>query len=207
MARTKKSSATANSAANDNSVADFLKSAAQNTTEKKASKTPVVTGSEAMSDKLATLYREYKTAEGVYQAEEEIFLKAARAEYQQRSERGEHTKSMNYAGSTTGGVQVVFTDRFCALDANQEVGLRQELGANFDRFFEQRREISIKTPSDSTIQLLLEKLGPEQFRQIFDVKLTLVAKSDMDRNQFQIPEEVRTLSGIKQFKPAVKVIK
>lgn len=189
-------------------VSDFLKGAAAPKAKAKGkSGVPTVEGSEELTDKVAKLYQEFKTAESDFRAEEAKLLEVSRAEYEKRSRSGNHAKTMNYAGKESGGVQIVYQDRFTAMSGDSETTLRQELGENYSTYFEQKRELELSDTSDATIQELLSVLGPDKFRAMFNIKISIVCKDDMDKNQFRIPQTIRELAGLTQYKASIKVVK
>ena len=51
--------------------------------------------------------------------------------------------------------------------------------------------------------MVLKKLGPELFAQVFSIQIQIVAKADMDKRQWDLPEEVRP----KQAKASLKIQK
>lgn len=190
-------------------VTSFLTEHAAPKGKKGKPEIPVLEGHEALADRAYGAYRAFKDAEAGFKAVEGEVLGLTGVEYEKRSKGGEHTKSLDIPGGETPGVQVSYADKFSALDVKQEAGLREQLGSKFDAYFEQKRTLTLKADStdDATIKMLLEKLGPEGFRRLFDIKIELVCKSDMDRKQFEIPEAVRALCGLKQSKAALKIRK
>jgi hypothetical protein len=194
----------------DAAMADFL---VQNVTASgpkgKSAGVPEVTGHAKLADKVHRAYKEAKDAEAAFRLVEGELLEVTDAEYEKRSKAGDHTKSMNLPGTETGGVQVVYQDKFSALSIEQEPGLKDALGADvYATMFEQARELKVKKKHTDAagIKLLREKLGDELFLSIFEIKVTVVAKPDMDKKQFDIPEAVRTLCGLKQAKAGVKAL-
>ena len=169
---------------------------------------PELTDCGDLADRTHAAYVVSKDAEATFRALEGQVLDLTNAAYEQRAKSGDFTKSLNLPGSTTPGVQVSYKDQFSPLAIEQEAGLREQLGdEKFDTYFDQKRELTLVDTSDETIQLLLKKLGPDEFRRIFAIKVTLVTKADMDRKQFDLPEGVAALSGLKQYKPALKILK
>jgi hypothetical protein len=149
-------------------------------------------------------------AEAKFKLVESEVLKVSNPEYVKRSRSGHHTKSLDVLGDITKGVQVVYSDRFADLPVDQESYLREKLGHKFGSYFEQSRKLSLRDEAaadDDFIRKLLGLLGPEGFAKAFVVKVSLACKDDMDRRQFEIPEEVRLRAGIKQAKPGVKPIR
>lgn len=189
-------------------MADFLVGHATSTGPKgKKDGVPVLGGHEVLADKVAKAYREHKDAEAVYRKVEGELLKLTDAEYADRSKSGDHTKSLDLPGAETTGVQVTYQDKFSALDVSQEAGLKDALGASYGTFFEQSRVLTIKDEftDGASIKLLREKLGDELFLKMFHIKVTVVPKDDMDHKQFELPEGVAVLCGLKQAKASVKL--
>lgn len=170
---------------------------------------PELAGQGKLADRVFRAYTTFKDAEADFRAVEGEALDVTGREYEKRSRAGEHTKSMDLRGLDTPGIQVTYQDKFSALGIEQEKPLRDALGAKFDTYFEQDRKLTIKDEctDNATIKLLIQKLGEAEFRRIFDIKLTVVCKSDMDRKQFEIDSGVRELCGLKQAKASVKVLK
>ena len=72
-------------------------------------------------------------------------------------------------------------------------------------FFRNKRSISIKEEKleeKETISFLIEQIGMEKFSTIFDLKQELVAKDDLNKSQFDAPEEIKRF--IKQYKASIK---
>jgi len=170
---------------------------------KKKSDIPEIIGHEEQADRAYEAYKAAKDAEAVYAAVEAEIVEIAAKEYQNRTTSGEFTKSMDFPGKETLGVQVTYKDQFSAFPITEKENLRNCLGDQFDVYFQEKRDLSLVDTSDETIQLLLGKLGEETFRRIFSVKITIITKPDMDRKQFELPEDVRP----KQCKAAVKIRK
>lgn len=191
----------------DAEMADFL---VQNATvpgpKGKKGGVPEVTGHEALADRVHRAYKEAQDAEAAFRLVEGELLEITNAEYARRSRAGDHTKSLDLPGTETGGVQVVYQDKFSALDIGQEAGLKAALGERYATLFEQNRELKVKKAHTDAkgIAKLREKLGDALFLEIFDIKVTVVAKSGMDESQFGLPDGLATLSGLKQAKPGVK---
>lgn len=189
------------------SVNDFL-TANAGTTPKKGKRDIPVLNASTLADDTANAYREMKDAEAEYRALEAKVIELTGPEYERRAKANEFTKSFDLPGATTEGVQVSYSDKFSDLPAEAEEGLREQLGDEaFDANFESKRVLTLSKTDDATIALLRKKLGDDTFRDIFDIKLSLAVKPDMDRRQFDLDEGVRTLSGLKQAKPSVKLIK
>src|SRR6185295_12028284 len=125
--------------------------------------------------------------------------------YEQKAKVGAFSKSLNFEGETTSGIQITWRDQFKDLSVDMEKELRTAMGSKFDHHFEIKRDLKLNDPSDEVIAMLMDILGEERFFKLFNVKQTIRAKSDMDRNQFGLPEEVRNL--LEQFAPALKPLK
>lgn len=195
----------------DAAMADFLVQNATQGAGPKAKKNgvPVVEGHEGLADKVHNAYKLNKDAEAAFRLVEGELLGITDGLYSERSKKGDHTKSLDLPGCETSGVQVTYQDKFSALAIEQEPALKAALGEKYDSLFEQKRELTVKAEHTDAkgIKLLREKLGDELFLQIFEIKVTVVAKADMDRRQFELPEGVATLCGLKQAKASVKLRK
>ena len=188
-------------------VASFLINNAGAAKPKSKSSIPELTDCGDLADRTHTAYLASKDAEAAFKALEGQVLELTAVAYEANARSGDFAKSLNLPGSKTPGVQVSYKDQFSALPIEQEAVLREQLGEKFDALFEQKRELSLVDTSDDTIKLLIKKLGEDEFRRIFAIKVTLATKPDMDRKQFDLPEGVAMLSGLKQYKPALKIIK
>lgn len=189
-------------------VADFLIANAGAVKPKKGKAgIPELTDCGDLADRTHKAYLANKDAEATFKALEGQVLDLSSAAYEKHAKSGDFTKSFNIPGTETPGVQISYKDQFSALPIEQEEGLREQLGEKFDLYFEQKRELSLVDTSDETIKLLIKKLGQDEFKRIFSIKVSLTTKPDMDRKQFDLPEGVATLSGLKQYKPALKILK
>jgi hypothetical protein len=168
---------------------------------------PELTSAAALADKAFSAYVEMKDATAAFKAVEGDVLALTDAEYEKRAKSGDFTKSFNLVGEDTEGVQVVYSDRFSELPIGAEEELRVHLGDNFNLYFEQKREITLNKTDDATVRLLIKKLGEDVVAELFDIKLSIAAKEGMDRNQFELPEGVALLAGLKQNKAGVRPIK
>ncbi|HBD95354.1 MAG TPA: hypothetical protein DC057_14395 [Spirochaetia bacterium] len=133
-------------------------------------------------------------------AEEAITLKSKVWYADQKGERN----SVKFMG-TLGTVLVTYKDAFLKISAEISQQLKSILGNKFENFFKEKRIIKLKETAtdDQTITLLLNKLGEEKFLEIFDIEIVTVTNEDMDRKQFQLPEDARNL--INQFKASLRV--
>jgi hypothetical protein len=186
-------------------VSALLKKTATRAETKKKSTVPVITDFTELADEVSKRKQVLKDAEALYGVAESMLEKHARDLYVAAAESGDFTKSLTFQGGETPGVMVTYQDKFSALPGESEETLKKSLTkADFDMYFEERRQLSLSRTDDATIGLLVEKLGEEVFASIFDVKLTLVPKGDMDRNQFSLPPKVRAM--LKQAKASVKLV-
>jgi hypothetical protein len=187
-------------------VSSFLQANATKTpTKSKKHAIPVVEGHGQLADKCREAYTTMKDAEATFKAIEEEVLTKVSPEYEACALRGEFTKTFNVEGTTTSGVQISWKDSFTAIKIEEKPTLQEELGDRFDTYFEEKREVSLADTSDAAIQSLIAKLGPDDFQKYFSVKLSLIAKADMDRKQFDLPTSVR--NRVNQYKPALKIVK
>jgi len=185
-------------------VSDFLAASTGATKPSKKKAIPEL-DCPALADLTYAAYVASKDAEATFKALESQVVELTSAAYAQHAQSGEFTKSLNIPGTTSAGVQVSYKDQFSAIPIEQEPDLKEALGEKFDTYFEQKRDLSLVDTSDETIQLLIKKLGPDEFRRIFAIKITLTCKADMDRKQFELP--VAATAIIKQYKPALKILK
>lgn len=179
--------------------------AASSAEAKSASKVPHVSGYEDIADEIVKLYKQAEDAEAAFRKKEADLISQVNALYEKYASQGNFSKSFNIAGDDTPGVQVTYRDQFTSIPAEKEPELKSALGADYELFFKKSRDISVKVTDDDTVKLLISKLGKEDFLRIFDVKLNVLAKPDMDRKQFNLPAPVREC--LRQYKPGVKIIK
>ena len=148
-----------------------------------------------------TSIKDFKNAKVAMEiAEEAITLKSKVWYADQKGERN----SVKFMG-TLGTVLVTYKDAFLKISAEISQQLKSILGNKFENFFKEKRIIKLKETAtdDQTITLLLNKLGEEKFLEIFDIEIVTVTNEDMDRKQFQLPEDARNL--INQFKASLRV--
>jgi hypothetical protein len=182
---------------------ELLMGAAEKPKSKKGSGTPELSGHGELADKAYEAYKAQKSAEAEFAALEGQLIEATQAVYEAGARQGGFEKTYNVVGLTTPGCQVVRQDKFKSQPITAAKGLKEQLGDKFDQYFEVKRELTVEDPSDATVQLLLAKLGEADFKRIFQIKLTVEAKDDMDRRQFELAEDVRPA----QYKPSVKIRK
>jgi len=189
---------------NVGNVSDFLAGNAGAAPKKgKKGAIPVVEGQEELADRAYKANTEMKDATASYKALEAQILDITAEEYEAMAQSGDFSKTFNVQGVATPGVQVSYKDAFSAIPIEEKDELQEKLGDRFDTYFEEKRDLSLVDTSDETIQLLLEKLGQDEFRRIFEIKVSIVAKADMDRKQFDLPDDVRPA----QYKASVKIRK
>lgn len=156
-----------------------------------------------IADRLIELYRAMNDASASYNALELRVIEVLKEEYEERA-KGDFTKTLNVPGRLTPGMQYSFKDAFKAIPPEKEEALRRILGAEFDKFFVQKRTIKMVDTSNEAIGLLLAALGPEKFKQIFSIQKSIETRPDMDRRQFLLPAEARL--ALEQHKPAGRPI-
>lgn len=185
-------------------VGNFLASnAGTNPGKPKKGAVPELSGHEALADKAYNAYKTSKDAEAAYKALEAEILGVVSPAYEANARAGAFSKSFNLPGEETAGMQVSYKDQFSPMTMEQEPHIRERLGDKYDAYFEQKRELSLIDTSDETIKLLIKKLGEDEFRRIFEIKLAIIAKPDMDRRQYELPDDVR-IFALKQYKPSLK---
>lgn len=181
-------------------IDDFLSGIATTKKSSKKSDMPEVAGHESLVDELIELYRTKKDAESAFRSQEEDLLKAARDVYEEGIKSQRFNKTFAFLGKIHSAMKVSFKDKFSDLPKEAESKLRGLLGDRFDIFFEKKREIKLLNTSDETVALLLEKLGPEKFKDIFQIEIKIKVKEGVDRRQFELPLEVQNM--LKQDKAA-----
>lgn len=184
-------------------VSDFLKE--NNQANESKSKVPTLTGCGKQADEIRAALQELDDLTAMVEAKKTEFKSMIAFEYRAHAESGNFSKSFNIPGLETPGVQITWKDQFSSIAVDQEASLRAAVGADYDRMFEQTRSIALQQTDDEAIQVLLEKLGPETFKKLFKVKVSISPKSGMDEKQFRLSDEARAL--VKQYEPSIKVIK
>ena len=144
--------------------------------------------------------KDFKNAKVAMEIAEEAITLKSKVWY--ADQKGERT-SVKFMG-TLGTVLVTYKDAFLKISAEISQQLKSILGNKFENFFKEKRIIKLKETAtdDQTITLLLNKLGEEKFLEIFDIEIVTVTNEDMDRKQFQLPEDARNL--INQFKASLR---
>jgi hypothetical protein len=183
------------------SIKEKLSKMSEETVKKSKSKTPVVPGHEALADATLRAYEALKEAEASFRKVEEEMLTVARKLYEDGARGNNFNGAFNFEGVKTEGVQVVFQDRFTQIPEDSEAVLRKAVGKKYPEYFQDKRDIALKDPSDEVIEMLMEKLG-DNFDKLFKVKVSITTKPGMDRKQFELCYEARELFN--QYKPSVK---
>lgn len=177
--------------------------AAQAVSSKKKSEIPAEAPSR-LFDEGAALKVAAQDAEAAWRVKEAEILEAVQAKYAALAEAGNFSKTIDCPGIKTPGLQVSFTDRFSAIPLAEAADLRA-VDPEFSKHFEEKREISLRDTDDSTVERLIAKLGEKMFAEIFEVKMSVVAKAGMDERQFEVSPKIRAF--LKQAKPSVKLLK
>ena len=143
--------------------------------------------------------RAFKNAKVSMEVAEQAILEKSGEWYS--NQKGE-ANSVKFAGNN-GTITATYKDAF--LKINEEISneLKDDLGNTFDVYFEEKRNIKLNKTDDETIELLMKTLGETKFLEIFDIEVSTITVSEMDRKQFELPESSRNL--IKQYKAAMKV--
>lgn len=182
-------------------AADFLLANAGKASKPGKKDHPVIDGCKILADQVYDAYKAVKDAEASYAALEGQLLSIVRPEYEAGAKGGDFAKSFNVEGEATPGVQVGYKDSFKKIPIEREADLRATLGDKFDLFYFQKRELELADTSNETIAFLHDKLGEDAFRKLFKIGLSVGTKPDMDRKQFDLPEDARP----EQYKAAVKI--
>lgn len=196
MAKAKKAEVTV-------SISDFLKE--NNTGSESKSKVPTVTNRGKEADSIRAALQELDDLTAMVEAKKVEFRAMLVEEYAARAQSGDFVKSLNVEGAKTPGVQITWKDQFSQIPVEQEASLRAAVGADYEKLFEQNRSISLQQTDDEAIKVLIEKCGPELFKKLFKIKVSIVPKSGMDQKQFGLTEQARSL--VKQYEPSIKIIK
>lgn len=163
---------------------------------------PSCKASTNLADFIFLAYINAKDAKSQFDVLEKQLIDQVRISYQDFAEDGKFSKTFDVSGTDYPGVQLSFKDAWIEIPIEKEKGLKQKLGPEYDQYFEQKRELSLRDTSDKTIGYLMETLGEEKFYELFQIKVSIGCKPDMDRKQFKLPLEVQM--ALVQHKPALK---
>jgi hypothetical protein len=176
-------------------VANLLSGMSKKPAAKKSkSKVHVVGSHEDLADRAVARIRAEKQAKTEAAMAKQEVCDTARKEYERRARAGDFSKAIAFAGNETNGVRVSFSDSFLSLP-DKEV-LIEHLGEErFGQLFTERRHLALKRDKtdDASIVFLLDRLGQETFAEYFDVEIAVEAKPGLDRNQFELPDAVRSM--------------
>jgi hypothetical protein len=186
-----------------NSTASELLKRAASTSKKKSEEREYVFGYEFLVDSVITLKKKLSDIEAKYKLEETRLLSEAGKLYEDQGKRGDYKTNILFAGNQTEGAMVVFSDKFSAIPQEKEKFLR-DLDPDYDRHFTEKRVLSLKDTGDAVIEELVSLLGEEKFLKYFEVKISIVAKNGLAKEQFHLPAELR--EELKQAKPAVRLV-
>jgi molybdopterin converting factor small subunit len=162
-------------------------------------------------DTFVSIKQDIKTAEADLKIVEVRVIEHLRAQQDALAYGGNFTKSLRAQGIVN-SITYVTSDKFSVpQDEDSLKALKKVAGDMYDDLFETKRNISIKKEvldNDTLVNKIAtacEKAGLS-IGEIFDVGDKVVAKSGLDKKQYDLPksklEVFRTL--VKQNKPALK---
>lgn len=157
----------------------------------------------SLVDRCYFAYQDAKDAKAVFDAYEQQLLKIFSLEYEEAALAGEFSKTFNFVGRLTPGVQFSAKDQFKSIPLEKEEALKKICRGDYEKFFQQERKLSLRDTSDEAIEELLSSLGEEKFKTLFNVSVSLTTKPDMDARQFSIPEKAKL--QLDQYKPSMKI--
>jgi hypothetical protein len=157
----------------------------------------------SLVDRCYQAYRNQQDVEAQFKSLEGQLLSIFKEEYREAAENGDFSKTFNFVGRDTPGVQFSAKDQFINIPLEKEAALRNILGVNFDKYFAQKRTIALADTSDSAIEFLLAKLGKDDFKRLFSIGMAVTTKPDLDMKQFSLPKEARM--ALVQHKPSMKI--
>lgn len=178
------------------------------TTKKQASTTETV--QKTVDELIANKAQMAKLTQAISD-NESIIIGHVMPQYENLARKGEFTKSLEVMGKK-GRLLFVTSDSFSVPQDEDSLNALQELlGDLFDNFFEKKRAISIKETALKD-EKILNKVAAActkaglNIADIFEVGDKVVAKDDLDRKQFEVPEEkYPTFKAlVHQKKPALK---
>ena len=185
-------------------VADFLakqnKAVARGGAKKENH--PSLSGHESLADAAVASKRALTDAKAASGLLDERVIETVQPTYRTNARCG--NSSVVLPGADTGGVIVVFSDRFTDIDFEKCAEL-QAADPEFSDHFRQQRKISLRDDAasdDAVIADLLAVLGPEKFGTIFETKLAITCAKGMAAMQFELPESARAL--VVQYRPSVR---
>lgn len=153
---------------------------------------------EPLVDEYANIVRSYKELGIQKDLKEVAILERSGQEY--KKNLGKKT-SFKFKGVENNIVTVSHKNAFSKIEYDSEL----VNSPKFDTYFDKKRTLAFKNPSDENLSLVIEKLGQEKFLELFQVDLEIKVKEDMNERQFdpKIPEDFRKY--IKQYKASLKV--
>ena len=157
----------------------------------------------SLVDRCFQAYQAQQDAEAQFKSLEAQLLLIFKDIYREAAESGDFSKTFNFVGRATPGVQFSAKDQFLKIPLEKEAALKKILGENFDKYFVQQRTIALADTNDSTIEFLLTKLGKDDFKRLFSVGMAITTKPDLDMKQFALPKEARM--ALIQHKPSMKI--
>jgi len=161
---------------------------------------PVITGCEAVADKLHKAIRNKKDLEAEIALLEAKVLEVSNEEYERDAKGLNYQSSFNIPGKTTPGLMAVYTNKFSKIGVDQEAVLKED--PKFEDHFVENREVSLKDPSDEMIQKIVKAVGgPKKFQEMFEAKRSY--KPANATVQFIVADNIRRLC--KQAKPSIKL--
>lgn len=208
MARTK-ATQVANPAPATSAVSNVLRKANKAGATKTAKKNHVRLENEStLVDKVAELKQELADLETKYEQTEQQLIDRARVLYDAERQANNYQTAIECEGNKTNGLMVVFADKYLALPVEMEDDLKK-VDPKYDQHFLELREIKVKkdafadkTVSDSTIKLLIDKLGEDKFTEIFDITVKIGTVKGLASIIDSVPTAARGL--LTQAKPSVR---
>lgn len=185
-------------------ISDRLKKAAV-ATKAKVSAKPILTGQEALVDKVITMKNALEDMARQYEQLEGELTTQTFDIYSEARKEGNYSSSIFASGKSSNGAMIVYSDKFSNFPMEMDGELRAK-DPNYDKHFVEVRKLTVKrdagkTISDKTIEKLIEALG-EDFEKIFEVKVEVGTQKGFAEMWEEVPTSVQEM--VKQSKASVR---
>ena len=148
----------------------------------------VLTGHEKVVDLLALKHSEIEAAQGVV-AHTRTSLDPVVTKFRiGREAEGEFTKTIQVAG-TKANATYTFRDSYAKIDVSVEQNLKALLGPTYDKLFERKKTVSVKT-DDASMNRLRQLALVHGFMDLLEEDEFLVPVDDFRRQRFEMRGEL-----------------
>jgi hypothetical protein len=169
---------------------------------KSKSKVPLIDDKEFREkvDEVIELNSKLKDAESSYKLAESVVLARVRQEYDTNKGANPSYKIQG----TKKAVLVSFKNQFKQIPLENKSVFQEVLKEDFSKFFTEVYELALKDTSVAKIQEIIDLVGAEKFKEVFEIKKSYIKAADnMNVLQFELPDEVKPM--VEQYKGSVKI--